>query len=116
MILIDHGKIFFDGSLSEVVSRFTLTKIIEVDFSTPLPETFTPPGSVLERNPLQLKIEVPRAEVPRACAALLAGGQVIDLSVSEVPIEEVIRKVFGGQQELYKKESETLSNNFNTKG
>ncbi|MFZ4388026.1 MAG: ABC transporter ATP-binding protein [Chthoniobacterales bacterium] len=116
VILIDHGKIFFDGSLSEVVSRFTLTKIIEVDFSTPLPEAFTPPGSVLERNPLQLKIEVPRAEVPRACAALLAGGQVIDLSVSEVPIEEVIRKVFGGQQELYKKESETLSADFNTKG
>jgi hypothetical protein len=43
-------------------------------------------------------------------------GQVIDLSVSEVPIEEVIRKVFGGQQELYKKESETLSDDFNTKG
>ena len=102
VILIDHGKIFFDGSLGEVVSRFTSTKIIEADFISPLPESFVPPGTVLERNPLQIKIEVARTEVPHACTALLAGGQVIDLSVQEVPIEEVIRRVFGEQQEQQK--------------
>jgi ABC-2 type transport system ATP-binding protein len=102
VILIDHGKIFFDGSLEEVVSRFTSTKIIEADFSSPLSESFVPPGIVPERNPLQIKIEVARTEVPHACTALLAGGQVIDLSVQEVPIEEVIRRVFGEQQEQQK--------------
>jgi ABC-2 type transport system ATP-binding protein len=99
VILIDHGKIFFDGSLDEVVSRFTSTKVIEADFSAPLPEGFVPPGTVLERNPLQLRIEVSRSGVPAACTALLAGGIVVDLSVSEVPIEEVIRRVFGKQQD-----------------
>ena len=64
--------------------------------------SFVPPGTVLERNPLQIKIEVARTEVPHACTALLAGGQVIDLSVQEVPIEEVIRRVFGEQQEQQK--------------
>jgi len=105
VILIDHGRIFFDGSLDEVVSRFTSTKVIEVDFGTPLPKGFMPPGTVLERDPLHLKIEVARASVPRACTALLAAGQVIDLSVQEVPIEEVIRKVFGGQQEKHRLET-----------
>jgi ABC-2 type transport system ATP-binding protein len=105
VILIDHGKIFFDGSLSEVVSRFTSTKIIEADFSAPLPQNFIPPGTVLERNPLLIKIEVSRTEVPQACTSLLTAGQVIDLSVQEVPIEEVIRKVFGGQQEKHRLES-----------
>jgi ABC-2 type transport system ATP-binding protein len=105
VILIDHGKIFFDGSLDEVISRFTSTKIIEADFSAPLPADFTPPGTVLECHPLQIKIEVSRAEVPRACTALLAGGLVSDLSVQEVPIEEVIRRVFGKQQDEYRVES-----------
>jgi len=105
VILSAHGKIFFDGSLSEVVSRFTSTKIIEADFSAPLPQNFIPPGTVLERNPLQIKIEVSRTEVPQACTSLLTAGQVIDLSVQEVPIEEVIRKVFGGQQEKHRLES-----------
>jgi len=99
VILIDHGKLFFDGSLEEVVSRFTSTKIIEADFSSPLPSDVIPPGIVLERHPLQIKIEVSRVEVPQACSALLAGGLVSDLSVKEVPIEEVIRRVFGKQQE-----------------
>ena len=108
VILIDHGKIFFDGSLEEVVSRFTSTKIIEADFSAPLPADFVPPGKVLERYALQLKIEVARGEVPRACTALLAGGLVSDLSVKEVPIEEVIRRVFGKQQEQQKEKYEAL--------
>jgi len=99
VILIDHGKLFFDGSLEEVVSRFTSTKIIEADFSSPLPPEFIPLGTVLERHPLQIKIEVSRADVPQACSALLSGGLVSDLSVKEVPIEEVIRRVFGKQQE-----------------
>jgi len=107
VILIDHGKLFFDGPLSEVVNRFTSTKIIEADFSTPLPETFIPPGMVLERNPLSIKIEVSRAEVPQACAAFLSGGQVIDLSVGEVPIEEVIRRVFGSQQDVHNHRGES---------
>jgi len=105
VILIDHGKIFFDGMLEEVVSNFTTTKIIEADFSTPIPEEFKAPGKVIERNPMQIKIEVSRSEVPSACSALLAGGTVVDLSVNEVPIEEVIRKVFGKQQAEHELES-----------
>jgi ABC-2 type transport system ATP-binding protein len=88
-----------------VVGRFTSTKIIEADFSASLPEGFTPPGVVLERSPLSIRVEVPRAEVPKACTALLSGGQVIDLSVQEVPIEEVIRRVFGSQQEEHRLDS-----------
>ncbi len=102
VILIDHGRIFFDGSLEEVVGRFTSTKMIGADFSTPLPESFIPPGVVFEQSPLSIKIEVPRADVPQACTALLSGGQVIDLSVQELPIEEVIRRVFGKQQQEQK--------------
>ncbi len=105
VILIDHGKIFFDGSLEEVVGRFTSTKVIGADFSTPLPKSFIPPGVVLEQSTLSIKIEVPRADVPQACTALLSGGQVIDLSVQELPIEEVIRRVFGGQKEINRGES-----------
>ena len=105
VILIDHGKIFFDGPLDEVTGRFTSTKVIGVDFSQALPVSFVPPGSVLERSPLSIKVEVPRSEVPQACTALLAAAPVVDLSVEEVPIEEVIRRVFGGQQELHRAES-----------
>jgi ABC-2 type transport system ATP-binding protein len=102
VILIDHGKIFFDGSLDEVTGRFTSTKVIGVDFSEPLPKSFVPPGMVLEKSPLSIKVEVARVDVPQACTALLAAAPVVDLSVEEVPIEEVIRRVFGKQQQEQK--------------
>ena len=104
VILIDHGRIFFDGPLAEVTARFTSTKVIGVDFSAPLPEGYQPPGTVIECDAMRIKVEVLRAEVPAACTSLLAAAPVIDLSVEEVPIEEVIRRVFGGQQDLQKKE------------
>jgi ABC-2 type transport system ATP-binding protein len=107
VILIDRGRIFFDGSLEEIVSRFTSTKIVEADYGTPLSEDFIPPGVALERNSLRLKVEVSRADVPKACSALLEAGPVIDLSVQEVPIEEVIRRVFGRQQEEDRLESKS---------
>jgi ABC-2 type transport system ATP-binding protein len=107
VILIDHGKIFFDGLLEEVVGRFTSTKIIGIDYSAPLPEGYLPPGRILERDSLRIRVEVPRAEVPAACASLLEAAPVSDLSVEEVPIEEVIRRVFGGQQEAYRLQSKS---------
>lgn len=105
VILIDHGRIFFDGPLAEVSARFASTKVIGVDFSAPLPDGYEPPGRVLEREIMRIKVEVPRAEVPAACTSLLAAAPVIDLSVEEVPIEEVIRRVFGGQKEIHRGES-----------
>jgi len=105
VILIDHGRIFFDGPLAEVTARFTATKVIGVDYGSSLPQGFMPPGTVLERSPASIRVEVPRADVPAACAGLLSAAPVIDLSVEEVPIEEVIRRVFGSQQEINRGES-----------
>jgi ABC-2 type transport system ATP-binding protein len=105
VILIDHGKIFFDGPLAEVTARFTTTKVIGVDYGASLPAGFVPPGTVLEQSETSIRVEVPRAGVPSACASLLAAAPVIDLSVEEVPIEEVIRRVFGDQQAINRGES-----------
>jgi ABC-type uncharacterized transport system ATPase subunit len=45
-----------------------------------------------------VKLEVPRAQVAEVCRELLACGTVSDFSVQEIPIEEIIRQVFGEQQ------------------
>jgi len=98
VILIDHGRLFFDGALSEVVGRFASTKLIEVDFERPTEADFSALGKVVEQSPLSLQLEVERAAVPGACRKLLDLAPVADLSVREAPIEEVLRRVFGAQQ------------------
>ena len=51
-------------------------------------------GEVLERTAGQLKLKVKRDRVIPVCKALLDGLPVTDIDIQEVPIEEVIRRIF----------------------
>ena len=44
-----------------------------------------------------MTIRVPREETPRVTGRLLADLPVIDLTVEDPPIEEVIERVFAGE-------------------
>jgi ABC-2 type transport system ATP-binding protein len=95
VILIDHGRVIFDGALDRIVEQFSGNKIVEAKFSAPTAADFDSLGSILERTPDSLKIEVSRARVADVCRILLDRAPVADLTVAEVPIEDVIRNVFG---------------------
>jgi len=95
VILIDHGRLMFDGPLSDIVERFAGNKIIEVKFAKPTAEDFSDLGNVLEQKPDTLRIEAPRAKVAEVCRALFDRTALADLTVTEPPIEEIIRQVFG---------------------
>ena len=97
VVLIDHGKVMFDGALDRVVEQFSASKIVEAKFSTPVTGDFSALGTILERTPYEIRIEVPRAKVPDVCRALLDRAPVADLTVTEPPIEEIIRQFFGGK-------------------
>ena len=40
-------------------------------------------------------MKVPRAKVTETCRQVLEGCAVIDINVQELPVEEVIRQLFG---------------------
>jgi len=94
VILIDHGRVMFDGALEDIVGRFAANKVVEAKFSRPVECDFAGLGVVLEKKPDEVRIEVPRARVAEVCRALLDRAPVADLTVTEPPIEDVIRHVF----------------------
>ncbi len=98
VILIDHGRVMFDGALEGIVEQFSGSKIVDVKFSRPTAADFGSLGSILERTPESVKIEVPRTSVADVCRFVLDRAPVADLTVAELPIEEVIRNVFGKKQ------------------
>src|SRR6202171_1898668 len=95
VIIIDHGKIFFDGPLSSIIDRFSGYKILSLTFETPGDRDFAALGEVLEKTPLSVQLKVPRARVTETCRQVLAECAVKDISVQELPVEEVIRQLFG---------------------
>ncbi len=95
VILIDHGKVMFDGPLEQIVERFAGNKIVEAKFDAPTTADFSHLGHVLEQKPDSVRVEVPRTKVADVCRAVLESAAVVDLTVTEPPIEEIIRDVFG---------------------
>ncbi|MEO6848004.1 MAG: ATP-binding cassette domain-containing protein [Chthoniobacterales bacterium] len=95
VIVVDHGKLFFDGPLDTIIDRFSAAKILSIDFDTPVKDrSFASYGTVVEQSDYTLRIEVPRARIAEVCRAILGENPVKDLSVEEVPIEDVIRQLF----------------------
>jgi len=97
VIIIDHGKLFFDGKLSEIVDRFADFKLVTIQCENvekyPA-ENLSRYGEVVEKNPGSVQFKVKRDRVIPVCKALLDELHVTDIDIQEVPIENVIRQIF----------------------
>ncbi len=78
VIVIHHGTLLFDGDLSELVNRFAPAKRVTALLSD---------GSRSEW-------EIPRKDVSKRVAAILKDMPVNDLTVEEMPLEDVVRRIF----------------------
>ncbi|HMF81043.1 MAG TPA: hypothetical protein VK562_06535, partial [Candidatus Acidoferrum sp.] len=105
VLVIDHGKIFFDGPLAEIVDRFSGYKILSLTFEKEATRDLSRFGEITEQTPVSVQLKVPRAKVTETCRRLLDACDVSDINVQEVPVEEVIRQLFGERQEDYRADS-----------
>jgi ABC-2 type transport system ATP-binding protein len=97
VIIIDHGTIFFDGKLSDVIDRFADFKIITIAVAagtTLVPAQLEKFGEVVEKTSVRMRLKVKRDRVIPVCKALLDELPVTDIDIQEVPIEDVIRQIF----------------------
>src|SRR6202158_2969105 len=99
VIIIDHGKTFFDGPLTSIIDRFSGYKILSLTFENQAIRDFSEFGEVIEQTPVSVQLKVPRARVTETCRQLLDACSVSDINVQELPVEEVIRQLFGQRHE-----------------
>src|SRR5690242_4166115 len=93
VIVIHHGRILFDGALSSLADEFAAYKTIGVvleNGGAPLDAY----GDVVHRDGDRVALRVPKRETSRVAARLLADHDVLDLTIEEPPIEDVIESVF----------------------
>jgi ABC-2 type transport system ATP-binding protein len=93
VIIIDHGQVFFDGELSEIIERFAGYKLLQFVFPEP-PSCKFDLGEVVARTKTSVKLKVKREKVTEVCRAILSNCEVQDFTVEEEPIEEIIRQIF----------------------
>ncbi len=98
IIIIDKGKIIFDGPLSEVIKKFADHKLLTVVFSKDIdPKRLTDIGKIKDYHYPKAVIQVKRPEAPVAASRLLQKFPIDDLNIEEPKIEDIIREVFTGK-------------------
>ena len=94
VIVIHHGRILFDGGLSQLASRFNATKTIEVTLADGRPADLSAYGDVVQAEEGKVSLRVNRFDAPGVTARLLRDQPVEDLTIEDPPIEDVIEQVF----------------------
>lgn len=98
VIIIDRGKIIYDGALEKIVEKYADHKNLSVVFSAEIdPKVLAKIGEIKSYDFPKAVISVPRAASSVAAAELLRRFPVGDLDITEPPIEDIIREVFTGK-------------------
>jgi len=95
VLLINHGKIMHDGPLATLIERWSGTKRLALTASRPLVRSeLAPFGEVLALDGPAAVLCVPRDRAPAVTGEVLAALPVLDLTVEDPPIEDVIADIF----------------------
>ncbi|MGA7119365.1 MAG: ATP-binding cassette domain-containing protein [Polyangiaceae bacterium] len=95
VIVIDKGKLVYDGALDELVARIRPDKRIVLRFARPVDESdVSKLGHVVRHDAGQTVLDVHKDAVNRVVTRALAELPVSDLTVETPPLEEVMSELF----------------------
>lgn len=102
VIIIHHGNVLFDGDLAVLSQKFAATKTVVVRFEQMLTATaidvgipdLSRFGTVVSVADGAVSLTVSRDEVASITAQILNDHSVLDLTIEDPPIDDVIERVF----------------------
>jgi ABC-2 type transport system ATP-binding protein len=95
VVIIAGGEIVHDGSLEQVIDRFSDYKVVTLEFTGDhMPGDLDRFGKVLEVAAPRARLEVDRSQVAAILSRVLANYAIQDVSVEDPPLEEVIASLF----------------------
>lgn len=95
VLLIHQGRLMYDGSLDGLLERFAPYREVHIELAQPLPrEKLLTYGDVQLLEGRSVHFMVSREALTRTVSKILTDLEVIDLTVTEPPVEEVIGRVF----------------------
>lgn len=96
MILIDKGQVLYDGTVENLKDRSGRERLMTVVFAEP-PETLDVPGAELlmrEGALATMRFDRRQTSVSDLVAWLSARYAVVDLTIADAPLEDIIRTIY----------------------
>jgi ABC-2 type transport system ATP-binding protein len=99
VILIDQGKIIYDGRLQNLITTYSKTKTITILLSKKIDvkSLKLPKEAQVEYVYPQLKLKAPKEDIEKLLNTVLKRFEYIDMTIENEPLEEVVKKTFRDQ-------------------
>jgi ABC-2 type transport system ATP-binding protein len=97
VIVINHGQIVYQDKVSNLKRRFLTSKEVGVRYAEEVPENFKIEGvEILKvgQYGVKLRFETRKMPVEAVMARISEKGSVVDITISDPPLEEVIRLIY----------------------
>jgi ABC-2 type transport system ATP-binding protein len=96
ILMIDHGRLVYDGTVEELLARYGGERTLVVDLEEPLPPLDVPGARVERVDGRRQWLRFSRDELSAAelTAAVAARANLVDLTVEEPEIEDVVRRIY----------------------
>jgi ABC-2 type transport system ATP-binding protein len=103
VMIIDHGRIGYDGGLTDLVRSARPRKLVNATYAEPVPPELVADLAdadleVLEVTDQVLRLAVDRERTSDALQRLTRLGPLVDLDVTDTDINEIIRDLFSQQR------------------
>jgi ABC-2 type transport system ATP-binding protein len=95
VLVIHQGQLIYDGSLDGLVSRFSPCREVKVEFAHVYPpDKLALYADAQEIEGASVRFLVPQEMLTKVISQILAELEVVDLSITDPPIEDIIGQVF----------------------
>ena len=95
VIVLDEGKIIFDGSIQALRAEFIVEKEVTIDFSGSVPQALKAYDLTIRGSRIQGKI--PASTNMEAFFQTVFEGDVVDITFSDEPLEGIIQRIYNAE-------------------
>ena len=103
VIIVNHGQIVYEDKVSSLKRKFLTSKLVEVRYAEEVPRTFRADGTEtikVGQYGVKLRFDTRSTPVETVLSSLTAAGSVVDITISDPPLEEVIAKIYQTQENV----------------
>ena len=97
VIIINHGQIVYEDKVSNLKRKFLTSKLVEVRYAEEVSKTFAVDGTEtikIGQYGVKLRFDTRTTPVEKVLSDLTRAGGVVDITISDPPLEEVIAKIY----------------------
>lgn len=99
VIIINHGEIMYQEKVSTLKRHYLTSKQVDVRYAAELSPDFSLPGVELLKvghYGAKLRFDTRQTPVEAVISRLAAAGDLVDITISDPSLEEVIRSIYNG--------------------